>query len=640
MLNTFKRMYKLTKGNRHLYGIAIVCTFIAVLIALVPPLVISFTLDNAILGYEPLTFVHRFFYNFIGAEFVRNNLWVPFILIVFLSILRSLAGYTNNRLQAATSENIIKDMRNKIYNHLQKLPYSYHVKAQTGELIQRATSDVENIRAFMAGQINEMIRTFLLAVIALIILFNLHVTLALVSTIVLPVMFIASYIFNKKMKAAFLKQDEKEGELFETIQENLTGVRVVRAFGRSSYEIEKFSKKNDEFRDLVANLFKVRAIYWMASDFAGFSQIAAILTLGSIFALNGELTIGTLIIFMLYGNNLVWPIRNMGRILADMGRMGVSFDRIDEILNEPIEEDEPNAKTPSLNENIVFENVTFAYEDEKKVLQNLNFEIKKGETIAILGATGSGKSTIMHLLLRLYDINIGNIKIGNVPIKEISKKHLREKIGLVLQEPFLYSRTINENLKMAKTEVLEAEILKAAKIAKVHEVIESFENKYETMLGERGVTLSGGQRQRVAIARTIIKNSEILIFDDSLSAVDTETDSQIRAELKERAAYITTIIISQRITTLKEADKIFVMEKGRIADIGTHEELIHKDGLYKKIWNIQSMLEEEMEDEKLVPFEKVGKETDGRDIKNASFNEMLDPSTEFDNETAGRDTKK
>ncbi|MCL2610456.1 MAG: ABC transporter ATP-binding protein/permease [Defluviitaleaceae bacterium] len=596
-MSTFNRMYNLTKGNRHLYGIAIVCVLISVLIALVPPLVISFTLDNAILGDEPVTFVHRFFYDLLGPELVRNNLWIPFILIVSLTILRSLAGYANNRLQASASENMTRDMRNRIYDHLQKLPYSYHVKAQTGELIQRATSDVDNIRTFMSGQINEMIRTVLMAIIALTILFNLNSTLPIISLVTMPIIFIASFVFNKKMKQAFLHQDEKEGQLFETIQENLTGVRVVRAFGRSAYEIEKFSKKNDEFRDLGSHLFKVRAYYWMGSDFVCFLQIASTVTFGAILAMNGYMTIGTLLIFTLYNGNLIWPIRNMGRILADMGRMGVSFDRIDEILNEPIEKDEPNAKTPSLNEDITFENVNFAYEDGKTVLQNLSFTIKKGETIAILGATGSGKSTIMHLLLRLYDIEEGNIKIGDVLINQISKKYLREKIGLVLQEPFLYSRTINKNLQMAKSEVAQEEILKATKVAKVHDVIESFEKKYETMLGERGVTLSGGQRQRVAIARTIIKSSEILIFDDSLSAVDTETDAQIRAELKERANQgekITTIIISQRITTLKEADKIFVMEKGNISDVGTHEDLINREGLYKKIWDIQSMLEEEM----------------------------------------------
>ena len=596
-MQTFKRLYALTKGNRHLYLVAVISIFMIVTISLIPALIISFTVDNAILGYEPITFVHRFFYNWIGPSFVRYNLWVPFVMIVSITLVRISFGYTNNRIQAIASENMAKEMRDKLYDHLQKLPYNYHVKAQTGDLIQRVTSDVENIRNFIAAQINEMIRTLFLSIISLLVLFNLNVTLALISSVVLPIMLIASYIFNKKMKKAFLNQDEKEGELFETIQENLTAVRVVRAFGRSKYELEKFTKRNDEFRDLGARLFKIRAVYWMCSDFIGLTQIAATLVFGSIFALNGYMTVGTLMIFTLYGNNLVWPIRNLGRILADMGRMGVSLDRIDEIFNEEIEDEETHKKSPTLNADIKFENVNFSYEDDKEVLKNLNLEIKKGETIAILGATGSGKSTIMHLLLRLYDISEGNITIGDIPIKDISKKHLREKIGLVLQEPFLYSRTIEENLKMAKNIVQTEEVIKATKTAKAHDFIETFEKKYETMLGERGVTLSGGQRQRVAIARTIIKHSEILIFDDSLSAVDTETDAAIREELGKKAENTTTIIISQRITTLKEADKIFVMEKGAITDIGTHETLIKKEGLYKKIWDIQGMLEEEMENE-------------------------------------------
>ncbi|MCL1995966.1 MAG: ABC transporter ATP-binding protein/permease [Defluviitaleaceae bacterium] len=596
-MQTFKRLYKLTKGNRHLYLLAFLCISITVVIALIPPLIISFTLDNAIMGQEYTTFVHRIFADILGTENVRNNLWIPLVAIVTITLVRSLLGYTNNRLQALAVENIIRTMRNTIYDHLQKLPYSYHVKAQTGELIQRATSAVDNIRSFIAGQASEMMRTVLLATIALVVLFNLHPTLAVISSVALPAMFVASYIFNKRFKKAFLKQDEMEGELFETIQENLSGVRVVRAFGRSAHEMEKFSKKNDKFRGFGQALFRQRAIYWACSDFVGLGQLAAIIVFGSHFAIQGEITVGTLIIFTMYANNLIWPVRNMGRILADMGRMGVSLDRIENILDEPQETDTPGAISPSLKEDITFSGVHFSYEDNKKILNDLDFTIKNGETVAILGSTGSGKSTIVHLLLRLYEYGEGSVKIGTNELKNISKSHLRKKIGLVLQEPFLYSKTIQQNLKMAKDTVLEREILAATKTAKAHEFIESFEKKYETMLGERGVTLSGGQRQRVAIARTVIKDSDILIFDDSLSAVDTETDAQIREALKEKSEDTTTIIISQRISTLREAGRIFVMERGRITDTGIHEELIAREGLYKKIWDIQTMLEDELSNE-------------------------------------------
>lgn len=596
-MKTFNRLYKLTAGNRHLYLFALFCISTSVVITLMPPLIISFTLDNAIMGAEYTTFAHRLFGSILGTENVRYNLWIPMVAIVALTSVRSLAGYTNNRLQALACESIIRTMRNKIYDHMQKLPYAYHVQAQAGGLIQRATSDVDNIRTFIAGQVNEMMRTFLLSIIALVVLFNLHTPLALISSIVLPAMFSASYIFNKRLKKAFLHQDEMEEELFETIQENLSGVRVVRAFGRSSYEMEKFSEKNDKFRNLGQALFKQRAIYWACSDFVGLSQLAAIIVFGSYFAIAGELTLGTMLVFTLYANNLIWPIRNMGRILADMGRMGVSLDRIEAILNEPEETDTPGAAPCDLKQNITFSGVNFSYEDGKQVLQNLDITIKNGETVAILGSTGSGKSTIMHLLLRLYDYPTGSIKIGETELRDISKSHLRKKIGLVLQEPFLYSKTIDQNLKMAKDTVLDNEVIAATKTAKAHNFIQGFEKKYDTMLGERGITLSGGQRQRVAIARTIIKDSDILIFDDSLSAVDTETDAQIRNALKEKSKDTTTIIISQRLATLQEADKIFVMEKGRITDIGNHTELISRPGLYKRIWDIQTMLEDELSNE-------------------------------------------
>ena len=593
-MQTAKRLYVLMGKNRKYYLLACLFSFITMSIALTPTLIIGFTVDHVLIGYPAAPAVD-FILNLLGgAAYLAENLWVPFVILVGLTAIRSTFSYFNGRLNAIASENIAKELRDRVYDHLQKLPYDYHVKAKTGDLIQRSTSDVENIRLFLSGQIMELVRTILTAGISTAILITLNPLLTFFSLMILPLIFVSSYIFHFKIKKSFQIQDEMESELFETIQENLTGVRVVRAFGRSKYETDRFEKKNTGFRNLAQRLFRVRAWYWSSSDLLCNAQLFLTLLFGVNFAINGHITLGMFMIFLLYVNNLIWPIRNLARVLADMGRMGVSLDRLEEILDTPGEQETQGAVQPSLKGKIIFDDVSFTYEGDKSpILKNLSFEIEQGETVAFLGPTGSGKSTIMHILLRLYDYTGGKVFINGTELNQIEKIYLRKKIGLVLQEPFLYSKTVGQNLKMAKDYVKDTEMVRATKTAKIHHVIESFDKGYETMVGERGVTLSGGQRQRVAIARTIIKNSDILVFDDSLSAVDTDTDTQIRQALKEKQRGITTIIISQRITTLMEADRIFVIEKGTVTDSGTHDELIQREGLYKQIWNIQTMLEDE-----------------------------------------------
>jgi ATP-binding cassette subfamily B protein len=424
-----------------------------------------------------------------------------------------------------------------------------------------------------------------------------NIKLTLISLVMVPIIFVFSYVFFKKCRAAFLRTDEKEGELSATLQENLSGVRVVRAFGRQRYEIDKFDKKNSEFRNLNFNHLRLLSWYWSLSDaLAHFTQLA-VLILGCYLTYNGEITVGTFILFNSYIGMLLWPVRQMGRILSDLGKMQVALGRVYEVLDTKEEEDTEGAVKHELKGDIVFKDVGFTYDDGHAVLNGLSFALKAGQTVAVLGSTGSGKSTVMHLLLRLYDYKKGSITINGRELKEIEKSWLRERIGMVLQEPFLYSKTIWRNLLMAKDVVQDDEVYAATNTAAAHGFITEFDKGYETMVGERGVTLSGGQKQRVAIARTLIKNSDILIFDDSLSAVDTETDSQIRAALKERRSDVTTFIISQRITTLMHADRILVLENGRLTDSGTHDELSVRPGLYQRIWDIQSMRESEFEEE-------------------------------------------
>ncbi len=534
-----------------------------------------------------------FFANALGGiEFLKNNIWILSLLIVVITLARGSFSYLKGKYCAIGAENIAKSLKDKLFNHLQRLTYEYHVKAQTGDLIQRSSSDVETIRRFFGIQVVEVIRTLFIIVFSFIIMFGLSVKLAFASSLIIPVLLVFSSMFFKRIRDTFLQVDRKEGELSTVLQENLSGVRVVRAFGQQRFEMDKFEEKNVSFRDLSRNLANQMAYFWSVSGLFSSMQLALVLIFGVYLVHGGEISLGSLLVFNTYEVMMIWPVRHLGRILADAGKMQVSLERIYEVLDTPEEPDTVNAQPHNLEGDISFEHVNFEYEPNKPILEDINFTIKQGETIAILGATGCGKTTLAHLLLRLYDYSSGSIKINGTELRNIEKGWLRKKIGIVLQEPFLFSKTIRDNIKMANEAVTDEEIDEATKTAAIYDTIQSFDNGYNTILGEKGVTLSGGQKQRTAIARVLVKDSNILIFDDSLSAVDTQTDAQIREALKARTKKNTTIIISQRITTLMEADRIFVMDGGKITHIGTHEQLIATEGLYQRIWNIQNMLEE------------------------------------------------
>jgi len=426
-----------------------------------------------------------------------------------------------------------------------------------------------------------------------IIVLSLNVNLGLISLAVVPVIFLYSYFFFKRIQRTFKVVDEAEGAMSTTIQENLTGVRVVRAFGRQAYEIEKFEEKNAHMRDSVLRLLELFAQYWSSSDIICLSQSALVLCIGTIWTVQGKISLGTLFAFTSYVGMLLWPVRQLGRILTDMSKAFVAIDRTQEILRVPSEMNTSGDNFETIEGTIEFDHVTFEYEQGRKILDDVSFKVNKGETLAILGPTGAGKSTLVHLLARLYDVNEGSVKIDDVDVKDYDKKHLRENVGLILQEPFLFAKNIRDNIKIAKTEAEHHHVETAAKTAVIHDKIEEFNDGYETLVGERGVSLSGGQKQRMAIARRVITDAPIVIFDDSLSAVDTETDSAIRHRLKHTDKSLTTIIISHRVSTLSEADRIMILEDGKITDLDTHDKLIKKEGLYKRIWEIQNAYKEE-----------------------------------------------
>lgn len=593
-----KKLLDLTKGNRLLYVLAILAIGVATFISMLEPLVVKITIDS-IIGNKPIN-ENAAVVNFVewlgGRSILSKNLWICAICLICLTSLRGVFLFLKGKLSAEASENMARSIRVRLYNHIQNLPYKYHVAVESGDLIQRCTSDVETIRRFFANQMVEIGRSIFMVLFAIVMMLSMNVKMTLISVITVPIVFVFSFIFFRKVSHTFQIADEQEGVLTSMLEQNLTGVRVVKAFGREEYEIEKFEKENKKYRDLSFNLAKLLSTFWASSDVLCTGQIGIVLVSGIYFTVHGQLTLGMLVAFSTYVSRLIWPVRQLGRILSDMGKMTVSLKRVSHILEEPEEKEFGEGLKPEIKGELSFENVSFEYEEGSPVLNNISFKVKKGETVAIIGPTGSGKSSLIHLLLRLYDYKSGSIKIDGIELKDISRKWIRSKIGIVLQEPFLYSRTIKDNIKMAKLDASDNEIVRATSMAAVHDVIKSFENGYDTIVGEKGVTLSGGQRQRVAIARTLIKKLPILIFDDSLSAVDAETDKIIRGELENRSKGVTTFIISHRISTVMDADKIVVLNHGEIEAIGKHEELIEKDGVYKRIWQIQNSKEEENEE--------------------------------------------
>ena len=576
---------------------ALIATIMMVIIGFLTPLLLSEIVDS-ILGSEPFT-MPDFLMNPInalgGRDFLRQNLWIPALALILMNVVNGVFTFIKGRSSAIASENIARKLRNDLYRHLQHLPFAYHVKAQAGELIQRCTSDVDTIRRFLAVQVMEVVNTVLMVVIAMSILLPRSVPITLYSLILVPPLFCFATWFFKMVHKSFEVADEADGVLNAVLQENLSGVRVVRAFGQQEREVEKFDRVNNDLRKKNLRLNELLAIYWGGGDAISMTQTLLTLVVCIIYACNGWITVGTLIVFTSTLGMLLFPIRQLGRTLSDAGKAMVSMKRVQAILHEEAEPDEPNALKPDLHGDIVFDHVSFAYPDDNvPVLRDVSFTTPAGKTAAVLGGTGSGKSTMMYLLQRLYTPTSGKITIGGVDIQQIDRKYLRAHVGLILQEPFLYSKSIRENVGITAPEQEAERIEHAADIASASGFIAKADKGWETVVGERGVTLSGGQKQRIAIARTLLKDNNILIFDDSLSAVDTETDAQIRAALRHEQKDVTTLIISHRVTTLSQADLILVLENGQITQQGTHAELCSQPGLYQRINSIQNALEEEL----------------------------------------------
>ena len=596
--NSAALIWDFLHGSKRFFVVAILSAAVSSLAEMVNPQIIRIALDHVI-GSQPadalsapvLGLVERFG----GFGYLRQHLWIMAIAIVIVAFFGVVGQYLFRVCNTKGAETLVKSMRDRLYAHIARLPFGWHMKNRTGDIIQRCTSDIDTLKRFVAEQLTSVFRIVILLVLSLIFMISMNPLLTLIAFLPMPFIIVYSLRFHKKIGAGFLDCDENEGKLSAMAQENLTGVRVVRAFGRERYEKDRFEAHNEYYTGLWVKLSRVMSTYWSSADVFSGLQVMLVVVFGAVFCLRGRMIPGEYVAFLSYNQLLVWPIRMLGRMISEMSKAGVSIDRIAYIMNSEEERDEPDAVDADMSGDIRFEHVDFGYENSPQMLFDIDFTIPAGTTLGILGGTGSGKSTMMALLDKLYPIEEGKgrITIGGVDIRKIRTEHLRRHIGMVLQEPYLFSRTLEENIAITRPELSRDEVREAARAACLDETIESFSKGYETFVGERGVTLSGGQKQRAAIARTLTQNTPIMIFDDSLSAVDTETDAKIRAALQKRFGTASVILISHRITTLSRADQILVLDKGRIVERGSHDELKAAGGIYQKIYEIQSGAGEE-----------------------------------------------
>lgn len=568
------------------FALGIGASLVATLLRTLFTQIIRFTVDHALLGEtEGLP---AFLLNAPAGQIL---VWCA-AAAAAVALLEFGAGFVQDSNLPKGSERFVKSLRDALYGHIQRLPYRWHVQNPTGDIIQRCTSDVEVVRNFIAEQMVELLSTTFLIVVYMAAMFTMNVKISLFVFAFIPVIVGYSLVFYKRISKGYQKADEAEGELSSDVQENITGVRVVRAFGRERDELEKFRKKNNNYANIWMKLGDMMTVFWSLGDVMSMAQVFGVVTIGVHLCVKGEITLGTYLAFVSYTRQLTWPVRALGRTLSEMSKAGVSIDRLLYILGAEQEQSPAKPLAANLSGDICFDHVSFAYE-QKKVLRDVSFTVKGGTTLGVLGETGSGKSTIALLLSRLYDPGEGTITIGGVNVRDMEQSELRRSVGVVLQEPFLFSRTVAQNIAITRENVSQAEIEQAAKEACLHESIEGFQSGYETVVGERGVTLSGGQKQRTAIARTLLEHAPIMVFDDALSAVDAKTDEAIRGRLREAAGGSTLILIAHRVATLMQADQIIVLKDGQIIERGTPQELLEQNGVFAHTARMQSAEGEE-----------------------------------------------
>ncbi|MBQ7990417.1 MAG: ABC transporter ATP-binding protein [Oscillospiraceae bacterium] len=577
------------KGSLLFFICSMLLSAVTSVIDLINPKIISSVIDN-ILGEEGAGLLQKSIIGLLGGrEYIREHLWIPAILIICVALTGGMIRYAQSMANAVGAERFVQKLRCDLFTHTERLPMSWYGKNSTGDILQRCTSDVETVKQFVSAQLTTLVQTVLSLIFSIIFMAGINGRLTLIAMLFMPVIIGYSLYFHGKIGETFMKADTEEGIVSGIVQENLTGIRVVRAFGKERYEYDRFTQKNRTYTDLWIRLMRLMSVFWSLGDLISGLQVLTVVALGAVFCVKGEITAGGYIAFVSYNAMLTWPVRELGRTIADLSRAGVAIDRIRYILSAAPEDMDNGTHTEGAAEPLIMmRSVSFSY-DDNEVLHDISFVLHRGEKVGIIGGTGSGKTTLTDVLTRTVptsDIR-GEIIYNGMDAKTIALSEYRREFARVLQEPFLFSGSIAHNIAISDDAISDRKIGECAEDAAFMSSILKFTDGFDTYVGERGVTLSGGQKQRCAIAAALAADSSVLILDDAFSALDAKTDAGIRQTLFTKYRDRAMIIIAHRITTLSGCDRIYVLDKGRIADVGTHEELIARKGIYRDIYELQ-----------------------------------------------------
>ncbi|MEC3883019.1 ATP-binding cassette domain-containing protein [Halobacillus litoralis] len=571
-MDTFKKLKAFYWPYRKYFFWSLFSLFFVTIITVVYPIVLKVTIDDVVLAEE---------YSLI-----------PYICTAFIAlmIIKGFATYYHQYLGDFFGIRSVFTMRDELYKKLQRLPFRYYDNAKTGDLMSRLTADVEGFRFFLSFGFSELIRIFLLIVISLSVMFYFSVPLALVTMAAMPFLALVVYRFDRKVHPAFRKIRKSFGKLNTRVQENISGMNTVKSLSREEFEIGRFSNRSEDYRTKFITTSNIWARYFPLMEFIGNVSVVALLAYGGSMVMNNTMQLGELVAFF----SLVWyilgPLMNLGFVINLFSQAKASGERLLEILEaeEEISEKDTAIHQDRLQGHVTFNDVTLTYvEDDDSALKDISFDAPPGKTIGLIGATGSGKTSITQLITRFYEPEKGEVLVDGRPVQEYGLKSLRKNIGFVLQESFLFSTTIKENIAYGNPDATIEDVIDAAKRAQAHEFIMEMPEGYDTLLGERGMGLSGGQKQRIAIARAILIDPAILVLDDATSAVDMETEFKIQKALQEVMRGRTTFIIAHRISSLKHADEIIVLEDGAVKERGVHEDLLTNGGPYQRIYDIQ-----------------------------------------------------
>ena len=591
---TFRDLWSILHGERLRFIGALLALLGAAGVAYLVPLIPQAVIDGVLsVPTENTSWITLNVVELLGGrEWLTQNLWLPMIVIAGITLVAGGLIYIRQRLSATAAQYTIRRLRNRVYDHVQKLPCKRIDSLDSGDLLQRCTSDVDTLQMFLQSQAVEIGRAAVMLLVPLPLMFAMDWRMAVAAIWAQPFSVLFTLYFFKKVRRFFRDKDEEEARLTSSVKENLEGIRMVRAFNRQTHEIDRFNQFNERHRERDRLLYYVLSKFWSLSDLVVFVQQASVIFVGAWLLSNQRIEVGEFYFFFAATGMFLWPVRMMGRLLAEAGKATVAIERIESILSHPLEEDPSNpAETTSGDKGVAhiqFRNASLAYEENSPVLHDISFDIRKGEIVAFVGPSGAGKTSIANILLRFNDVSSGEVLLDGVPLTQRTHASVRKRIAAVMQQPFLFARSIRDNLALGVSKADQESITIATQMAHIHSSITAFDHGYDTRVGERGVRLSGGQRQRISIAQAILQDPEILILDDALSAVDTRTEQGILEGIRARRGRHTTLIFAHRLSTLREADRIFVIEHGRITQEGDHDSLRSTPGLYQRLWNIQS----------------------------------------------------